>query len=122
MSSHPARLKEILTVAGADVLSTPMNVENIDQIGYQVRAGAGPTGGSAVSVLYSNDYDPAVDTLTDLTKWDTYTLATTPPTLNGSAQNFGIVLDLYEFKWVRLKLPVTGGSGAITVIYRGKGL
>src|SRR4051812_30481970 len=78
-----------------------LNVGALNFIGYQVRSAGTATG--SWSVQYSNDFVDGVDDPTSDAKWDTYTLTTTPPNAAGAAQTFGIVLDDYEYKFVRIK-------------------
>lgn len=108
-----------LTLGNATTVSAPIQVQQGDNIGCAVRTTG--TASGAWSVLYSNDYVPNVDSLSDLTKWDTYTLSTTPPAAAGSAQKFGIAIDAFEFKFIRLQFAGTGGAGTSTIIWQMKG-
>lgn len=76
---------------------------------YAVRTTGTATGSWVVQ--YSNDYVDGVDDPTSDAKWDTYTLPTSIADAIGSAQVFGVLLDFYEPRWVRIKFTRTGGSG-----------
>ena len=108
-----------LTLGNATTVSQWINVQQGDNIGCAVRTAGTATG--TWSVLYSNDFVPGVDSPTDLTKWDTYTLATTPPAASGSAQKFGIAIDAFEFKYIRLQFTGSAGAGTATIVWQMKG-
>lgn len=104
---------------GATVRSKALNVSQATTVGYAIR-----TAGTAVgtwSVQYSNDFVDGVDDPTVDTKWDTYTLTTTPPAASGSAQTFGITLDFFEYKYVRIKFTYTSGAGTAFIAAKMKG-
>jgi len=119
MASKVVEYKQLAVSLGATVRTTALNVLLAERIGYQIR-----TSGTAVgdwTVQYSNDYDPAVDDPTVDTKWDTYTLTSTIPSAAGVAQTFGVVLDDYEYKYVRIKFTRTSGTGSLDIFCAIKG-
>jgi len=113
------QVTETLSLASATNRSQPLAVATFDSVGVAVRSTG--TASGTWTIHYSNDYQPGVDSLTDDTKWDTYTLSTTPPSASGAAQTFGVVLDSYEFAWIRLYFANTGGTGSATVVTNLKG-
>ena len=48
-------------------------------------------------------------------------LTTNPPDAAAAAQTFGIVLDDYEYKFVRIKFTRTAGTGTVEVWTQMKG-
>jgi hypothetical protein len=96
-----------------------MAVAVYDNLGIAFRTSG--TASGAWAIRYSNDYQPGVDSLTDDTKWDTYTLSSSPPAAAGSPQTFGILLDNYEFAWERVYFVGSGGSGSATIVTNMKG-
>lgn len=96
-----------------------LDVSTAERIGYALRT-TGTLAGTW-RVQYSNDFIPGVDDPTADTKWDEYTLTTNPPDAAGAAQTFGIVLDDYEYKFVRIKFTRTGGTGTVEIWTQMKG-
>lgn len=119
MANKAPLFSETISLA-ATVRSTALNVGAIDSIGYALRT----TGNAAGTwrVQYSNDFIPGVDDATLDTKWDEYTLAANPPDAAGSAQTFGIRLDAYEYKFVRIKFSYTSGAGSALIAAQMKGV
>lgn len=109
MSNKQPQNPQLLTAQAATFRTNALDVGGIDRIGYAVRTTTSD-GVGAWSVQYSNDFVPGVDDPTLDTKWDTYTLTTTPPNSASAAQTFGIVLDDYEYKYVRIKYTRTSGT------------
>ena len=66
-------------------------------------------------VQYSPDYVDGVDDPTSDAKWDEYSLPANPPDAAGAAQTFAVVVDDYEFRWIRIKFTRTGGSGTAEI-------
>jgi len=104
---------------GATVRSKPLNVGQAIAIGYAIRTTG--TASGTWSVQYSNDFVDGVDDPTSDAKWDTYTLSTTPPAASGSAQTFGIQLDFFEYKYVRIKFTYASGAGTAFIAAQMKG-
>lgn len=112
---------QVLLAQAATFRTNPLEVNAIDKIGYSVRTTTSD-GVGAWSIQYSNDFIPGVDDPTVDTKWDTYTLTTTPPNSASANQTFGIVLDDYEYKFVRIKYTRTSGTlNTVTVFAQMKG-
>lgn len=106
---NPAYLSETVNI-GSTVRSTVLRVSNNSFIGYAIRTSGTASGTWAVQ--YSNDYVAGTDSPSSDAKWDTYTLSSTPPAASGSPQTFGIVLDNYEYAFVRWIFTNTGGAGS----------
>jgi hypothetical protein len=112
---------------GATIRSYALGVKTANLIGYAVRATGTPTG--TLAVQYSNDFIPgwqagafpAGDDPTSDAKWDTYTLTTAVPAFAGAGLTFGIILDYYEYAFVRLKYTFTSGSGSLFYAAQMKG-
>jgi hypothetical protein len=112
---------------GATIRSYALGVNTASTVGYAVRVTGTPTG--TLTVQYSNDFIPgwqagAFPAGTDPTSdalWDTYTLTTSLPAIAGAAITFGIVLDFYEYAFVRLKYAFTSGSGSLFYAAQMKG-
>lgn len=112
---------------GATVRSTALPVKVISFVGYALRTTG--TAAGAWSIQYSNDFIPgfqpgafpAGDDPTSDAKWDTYTLTTTPPAAAGAPQTFGIVLDFYEYAFIRIKFTYASGAGSALIIAQSKG-
>lgn len=114
-----SQVTETLSLAAGTDRSQPIAAATYDNIGIAVRSTG--TASGTWTIHYSNDYQPGVDSLTDDTKWDTYTLSTTPPAAAGSGQTFGVVVDSYEFAWIRTYFVNSGGTGSATIITNVKG-
>lgn len=96
-----------------------LDVSTAERIGYAIRT-SGTLAGTW-RIQYSNDFVDGVDDPTSDAKWDEYTLTTNPPDAAGSAQKFGIVLDDYEYKSVRIIFTRTSGTGTVEVWAQMKG-
>lgn len=114
MQGAPQARTETLSLSATNA-SQPVLVLGASTVSFTVRS-TGTAFGSW-SLLYSNDYNPSVDAITDLTKWDTYNPSgfSAPANAAGSAQKFAVVLDGYEFAWVRILFTNTSGSGSATI-------
>lgn len=100
---NPAYFAETISI-GSTVNSTALRTNNIFLVGYSISTAGTATG--TWGIQYSNDN----------VTWDTYTLSTTPPAATGSPQVFGIVIDNYEFAFIRILFSGTGGSGSATIV------
>ena len=111
---------ETMTIGGT-VRSVARLVSDFSDIGYAVRTTGTASGTWAVQ--YSNDYLPGVDDPTSDAKWDTYTSSsyTTPPAAAGSAQTFGVELNFFSYKYVRIKFTGSGGTGPALLLFTAKG-
>lgn len=97
----------------ATVRSRALPVPAGGNVGYALRTTG--TAAGTWRVQYSNDYIEGTDDPTADDKWDEYTLTTNPPDAAGSAQKFGVILDDYEYRWVRIKFTRSSGSGTAEV-------
>lgn len=109
MASKQPSLLENYSAQAATFRTVALNVSGSTWVGYSLRTTTSD-GIGAWSIQYSNDFDPIVDSPTSDAKWDTYTLTTTPPNSASANQTFGIVLDDYEYKYVRIKYTRTSGT------------
>jgi hypothetical protein len=121
MSDKVPQNPQILTAQAATFRTNALDVSAIDRIGYAIRTGGAGTLVGTWTVQYSNDYVPNVDAQSSDAKWDTYTLTTSPPAASGAPQTFGIILDDYEYKYVRIKFTYTSGTGDVSVFTQMKG-
>lgn len=119
MASKVPQYYQKLSAQAATFRTKAMEVSTAERIGYAIRT-SGTLAGTW-RVQYSNDFVDGVDDPTSDTKWDEYTLTTTPPDAAGVAQKFGIVLDDYEYRWVRIIFTRSGGTGDVEVWAQMKG-
>lgn len=119
MASKIPQHYQILESQAATFRTKALEVPTAERIGYQLRT-SGTLAGTW-RIQYSNDFIPGFDDPTSDAKWDEYTLTTNPPDAAGAAQTFGIVLDDYEYKFVRIKMTRSGGTGTVEVWTQMKG-
>ena len=120
MSHYVPNTPETMVLGAVTSWSMCLRVKTADNIGIAVRTTGTATG--TWGVLYSNDYvSDADDVANSYARWDTYTLSTTPPAAAGAAQVFGIVIDAYEFAFVRVIFTGSAGAGVATITSQMKG-
>jgi hypothetical protein len=119
VASKIPRPYEKLTAQAATFRTKALNVATATWIGYAIRT-TGTLAGTW-RVQYSNDFIDGVDDATSDAKWDEYTLTSNPPDAAGAAQTFGVVLDDYEYKYVRIKFTRSGGTGDVELWAQIKG-
>jgi hypothetical protein len=117
--STPAWVALSVAVSGAQTHTTPpSNLDQYDNVSYQVVWTGTPTGTIAVDV--SNDYNPQ----TQVGTWTDVTASLTPAPTNpaGSAGDHAIDANQIPFGWIRLRYVHASGSGQVTVTYKAKAL
>lgn len=106
----------------ADIVSTVVNVEGLDQFSiFLVSSGAGAPVG-AVSVEVSNDYrlgDPSVGHWTTLPIADALGLT---PRFSGADDTVYVDLRQLSSPWLRVRYTRISGTGTLDVIVSGKKL
>jgi hypothetical protein len=92
----------------AAVVSTPLNMEDIDNVGLEVDWTGTAVG--TFSLEASNKYDP--DTNPSAT-FKAVTLATPPANPAGSASGWLLDLNQIPFRWVRLRYTNSSSTGVL---------
>src|SRR6185312_8634361 len=77
-----ASSSETVAVSTSSALSSPRYTGAIDLLGYEIGTDGSSTAACTTITMYgSNSYQSTVDSFSDLTKWFSITLTTSPPAL-----------------------------------------
>jgi len=102
---------------GGDITSTPIDVQNIDNVGLQV-AWTSANAVGVISVQGSLDYKPT----NPPTAGTWYDLTFDPALTQPASDNGGYLINLNQvpYTWLRLKYTRTSGTGTLTAYACGK--
>jgi len=117
-----ASSSETVAVSTSSALSSPRYTGAIDLLGYEIRTDGSSTAACTTITMYgSNSYQSTVDSFSDLTKWFSITLTTSPPALASGVNLIPVQYPMWPWGYVRFGLSGCTGSGNVTISDMRKG-